>query len=52
MNGRLLSPDAQALNWLELQAGQQSPTGLSSPIDLEPAAEALDGFLSTPDLPE
>jgi hypothetical protein len=50
--GRLLTYDCQALSWLQLRAGQSSPNGLWSPIDLEPAAEALDGFLSTPDFPD
>ena len=34
------------------EAGEAAPTGLSNPIDLEAAAEALDGFLSTPDFPD
>jgi hypothetical protein len=50
--GRLLAYDSEALGWLQLRAGQASPGGLSSPIDLEPAADALDGFLSTPDFPD
>lgn len=50
--GRLLTYDSQALGWLQLRAGHASPTGLWSPIDLEPAADALDGFLSTPDFPD
>lgn len=47
--GRLLAYDAQALTWLRVAAGKASPAGLPTPIDLEPAGEALDGFLSTPD---
>lgn len=50
--GRLMGYDAQALCWLELRAGMAAPTGLASPIDLEPAADALDRFLSTPDFPD
>lgn len=50
--GRLLAFDGQALGWLSLKAGEASPTGLSSPIDLEAAALALEGFLSTPDFPD
>jgi hypothetical protein len=50
--GRLLGYDAQALSWLRLRARLPSPSGLESPIDLEPAADALDGFLSTPDFPD
>jgi hypothetical protein len=50
--GRLLTYDAQALNWLKQRARLQSPAGLQSPLDLEPAADALDGFLSTPDFPD
>jgi hypothetical protein len=50
--GRLLTFDGQALAWLSLRAGEAAPTGLSSPIDLEGAANALDGFLSTPDFPD
>jgi Ferritin-like domain len=50
--GRLMGYDAQALAWLELRAGMAAPSGLASPIDLEPAADALDGFLSTPDFPD
>lgn len=50
--GRLLAYDAQAMTWLKLRARKASPQGLQSPIDLEPAAEALDGFLSTPDFPD
>ena len=50
--GRLLIYDSQALNWLKQRARMQSPAGLQSPLDLEPAAEALDGFLSTPDFPD
>jgi hypothetical protein len=50
--GRLMGFDAQALCWLELRAGMAAPSGLASPIDLEPAGEALDRFLSTPDYPD
>lgn len=50
--GRLLTFDGQALAWLALRAGEAAPTGLSSPIELEGAADALDGFLSTPDFPD
>lgn len=50
--GRLLGFDAQALAWLRLRAGKSAPSGLSDPIELEAAAEALDGFLSTPDFPD
>jgi hypothetical protein len=50
--GRLLAYDAQALSWIELRSGEASPTGLQSPMDLEPAGDALDGFLSTPDFPD
>jgi hypothetical protein len=50
--GRLLAYDTQSLGWLNLRQGRPSPSGLLSPIDLEPAADALDGFLSTPDFPD
>jgi hypothetical protein len=50
--GRLMAYDAQSLGWLNLRGGKPSPSGLLSPIDLEPAADALDGFLSTPDFPD
>lgn len=50
--GRLMGYDAQALCWLELRAGMAAPSGLASPIDLEPAAQALDRYLSTPDFPD
>ena len=50
--GRLLAYDSQSLGWLNLRRGRPSPSGLPSPIDLEPAADALDGFLSTPDFPD
>ena len=50
--GRLLTYDAQQLTWLRVAAGKVSPAGLQGPIDLEPAAERLDAFLSTPDFPE
>jgi hypothetical protein len=50
--GRLLTFDGQALAWLSLKAGEAAPTGLSNPIDLEAAAAALEGFLSTPDFPD
>ncbi|MDP2709758.1 MAG: ferritin-like domain-containing protein [Solirubrobacteraceae bacterium] len=47
--GRLLAYDAQAVTWLRVAAGKASPAGLQTPIDLEAAGEALEGFLSTPD---
>ena len=50
--GRLLTFDGQALAWLSLRSGEAAPTGLSNPIELEAAATALDGFLSTPDFPD
>ncbi len=50
--GRLLAYDAAQLAWLRAAAGHASPAGLLSPIDLEPAADALDAFLSTPDFPD
>lgn len=50
--GRLMAFDAQSLGWLNLREGKPSPSGLMSPIDLEPAGDALDGFLSTPDFPD
>jgi Ferritin-like domain len=50
--GRLLAYDAQQLTWLRGAEGHNSPAGLFTPIDLEPAAEALDAFLSTPDFPD
>lgn len=50
--GRLMGYDAQALSWIHARQGQTSPIGLQSPVDLEVAAEALDGFLSTPDFPD
>ncbi len=50
--GRLLTFDGQALAWLSLKSGEASATGLSNPIELEAAANALDGFLSTPDFPD
>jgi hypothetical protein len=50
--GRLLAFDGQALAWLSLRSGEAAPTGLSNPIDLEAAADALDGYLSTPDFPD
>ena len=50
--GRLLTFDGQALAWLSLRCGEAAPTGLSNPIELEAAATALDGFLSTPDFPD
>jgi hypothetical protein len=50
--GRLLAYDAEQLAWLRAAAGHASPAGLLSPIDLEPAADALDAFLSTPDFPD
>jgi hypothetical protein len=50
--GRLLTFDSQALAWLSLRSGEAAPTGLSNPIELEAAADALDAFLSTPDFPD
>jgi hypothetical protein len=50
--GRLLVYDAEQLAWLRGVSGHASPAGLLSPIDLEPAADALDAFLSTPDFPD
>jgi hypothetical protein len=50
--GRLMGYDAQALCWIELRVGMAAPSGLAAPMDLEPAADALDGFLSTPDFPD
>jgi hypothetical protein len=50
--GRLLAYDAEQLAWLRAVSGHASPAGLLSPIDLEPAANALDAFLSTPDFPD
>jgi len=50
--GRLLAYDAEQLGWLRAAAGHASPAGLLSPIDLEPAADELDAFLSTPDFPD
>jgi ferritin-like protein len=50
--GRLLTYDAEQLAWLRRAAGHASPAGLLSPIDLEPAADVLDQFLSTPDFPD
>jgi hypothetical protein len=50
--GRLLAYDAEQLAWLRSASGHASPAGLLSPIDLEPAADALDAFLSTPDFPD
>jgi hypothetical protein len=50
--GRLLAYDAEMLAWLRSVGGHSSPAGLLSPIDLEPAAAALDAFLSTPDFPD
>jgi hypothetical protein len=50
--GRLLTYDAQQLAWLRGHDGEASPAGLLSPIDLEPAADQLDQFLSTPDFPD
>jgi hypothetical protein len=50
--GRLLAYDAEMLAWLRGVSGHSSPAGLLSPIDLEPAANALDAFLSTPDFPD
>jgi hypothetical protein len=50
--GRLLAYDAEQLAWLRGLTGHASPAGLLSPIDLEPASDALDAFLSTPDFPD
>jgi hypothetical protein len=50
--GRLLTYDAQQLAWLRGHDHKASPAGLLSPIDLEPAADQLDQFLSTPDFPD
>lgn len=50
--GRLMAFDTEALSWLNLKAGKPVPTGLLSPIDLEPAGDALDAYLSTPDPPD
>jgi hypothetical protein len=50
--GRLLAYDAEQLAWLRAAAGRASPAGLLSPIDLEPASDRLDAFLSTPDFPD
>ena len=50
--GRLLAYDTEMLAWLRAAAGHSSPAGLLSPIDLEPAADELDAFLSTPDFPD
>jgi hypothetical protein len=50
--GRLLAFDAEQLAWLRGVAGHAAPAGLLSPIDLEPAADELDAFLSTPDFPD
>lgn len=49
---RMLTYDAQQLTWLRGAGGRVSPAGLQSPIDLEPASEQLDAFLSTPDFPD
>jgi Ferritin-like domain len=50
--GRLLAYDAEQLAWLRGVSGHASPAGLLSPIDLEPAADELDAFLSTADFPD
>lgn len=50
--GRLLAYDAQMLAWLRSHDDKASPAGLLDPIDLEPAADQLDQFLSTPDFPD
>jgi hypothetical protein len=50
--GRLLAYDTEQLAWLRAVTGHASPAGLPSPIDLEPAADELDAFLSTPDFPD
>lgn len=50
--GRLMIYDAQQITWLRGSAGKASPAGLQGPIDIEPAAEQLDAFLSTPDFQE
>ncbi|HEY1539342.1 MAG TPA: ferritin-like domain-containing protein [Solirubrobacteraceae bacterium] len=49
--GRLMAYDTESLAWLNLKADKQVPSGLLSPIDLEPAGDALDAYLSTPDDP-
>jgi len=49
--GQLLAYDAEQIAWLRSVAGRASPTGLLSPIDLEPAGSTLDQFLMTPDSP-
>jgi hypothetical protein len=50
--GRLMAYDAEQLAWLRGLGGHSSPAGLLSSIDLEPASEELDAFLSTPDFPD
>ena len=50
--GRCMIYDGQQIAWLRGVSGHASPAGLFSPIDLEPAADALDTFLSTPDFPD
>jgi len=50
--GRLMAYDAEQLAWLRGTAGHASPAGLLGPIDLEPASNELDAFLSTPDFPD
>jgi hypothetical protein len=49
--GRLLAYDAEQIAWLRSLGGHASPGGLLGPIDLEPAGNALDQFLATPDFP-
>jgi len=50
--GRLMAYDAELLAWLRGASGHSSPAGLLSPLDLEPASDELDAFLSTPDFPD
>jgi len=47
--GRLMIYDAQQITWLRGAAGKVSPAGLQEPIDLQPASDQLDAFLTTPD---
>lgn len=49
---RLLTYDAQMLAWLRSHDHEASPAGIMTPLDLEPAADQLDQFLSTPDFPD
>lgn len=50
--GRLMAYDAEQLAWLHGVSGHSAPGGLLSPIDLGPASDALDAFVSTPDFPD